>query len=60
MKLAIRIFALLVVVAGGAAATTTPKTATAMPSRLSATDSAPIPQCGPGMNCPTGPGGGPQ
>ncbi len=47
MKLAIRIFALTLVVAGAAAAATTPKSAPAIPSRQSVTDTDPVPACGP-------------
>jgi hypothetical protein len=56
MKLAIRIFALLVVVAGGAAAALTPKTAPILPSHQSATAGFPIATCGPGIpTCPQTP-----
>ena len=53
MKLAIRIFALLVVVAGGAAAAVTPKNAPLVPSHQAATAGFPIATCGPGIpTCP--------
>jgi hypothetical protein len=54
MKLAIRIFALLVVVAGGGAAAT--YSSTTLVSHQSATAAAPNPYCGPGMPyCPPPP-----
>jgi hypothetical protein len=57
MKLAVRIFALLVVVAGGAAAAVTPKNAPIVPSHQSATAGFPIATCGPGIpTCPQKPG----
>jgi hypothetical protein len=49
MKLAIRLFALLVVVAGGTAATMTPKAAPVLPSHQSTAAAFPIPGCGPGI-----------
>ncbi len=55
MKLAIRVIALFVVVAGATAAATTPKPAPAIPSRISATDTMPVPYCGPHMGCATMP-----
>jgi len=56
MKLAIRLFALLVVVAGGAATALTPKNAQLLPSHQSATAAFPIPTCGPGIpTCPQTP-----
>lgn len=56
MKLAIRLFALLVVVAGGAAAAITPKSSPIIPSHQSATAGFPIATCGPGIpTCPKEP-----
>jgi hypothetical protein len=59
MKLAIRIFALTVVVAGATAAATTPKTAPAILSHQSITDTDPIPMCGPHV-CAVQPSTNPQ
>ena len=49
MKLAIRIFALSVVVAGAAAASVSSASTKAFPTHQAATESMPIPTCGPGM-----------
>jgi hypothetical protein len=59
MKLAVRIFALSVVFTGVAAASISSSTTHVIGSRLSATASLPIPQCGPNMPlCPPASGGG--
>ncbi len=47
MKLAIRIFALSVVFAGVAAASVSSSSVRVLASHLSATDSLPVPGCGP-------------
>jgi hypothetical protein len=47
MKLAVRIFALSVVVAGAAAASVSSSTTHVIRSHQSATETLPIPQCGP-------------
>jgi len=52
MKFAIRVFSLIVVVAGVAAAATAPKAAPVVPSHQSATETMPVPYCGPHMGCP--------
>jgi hypothetical protein len=58
MKLAVRIFALSVVIAGAAAASLSSST-THVRSHQSATETLPIPACGPHVpTCPTQPGGG--
>ena len=54
MKLAVRVFALIVVVAGGAAAVSSSSPAVA--SHLSATSFMPVPACGPNVpTCPQQP-----
>jgi hypothetical protein len=59
MKLAIRIFALLIVLAGVASAALAPKSAPALASHQSATASLPAPGCGPHVpTCPTTPTSG--
>jgi flagellar basal body-associated protein FliL len=57
MKLAVRIFALSVVIAGAAAASLSSSTTHAVRSHQSATDTLPVPMCGPHIpTCPAQPG----
>ena len=49
MKLVVRIFALSVVIAGAAAASMSSSSTHATRSRLSATETLPVPTCGPRM-----------
>jgi hypothetical protein len=58
MKLAVRIFALSIVIAGAAAASLS-STTIHVRSHQSATETLPIPACGPGIpGCPASPNGG--
>jgi hypothetical protein len=52
MKTIVRIFALSVVVAGAAAASVSSSSTHAFRSHQAATESMPIPACGPGIPCP--------
>jgi hypothetical protein len=55
MKLAVRIFALSLVIAGAAAASLSSSSAHAIRSHQSATDTLPVPTCGPHMpGCSSG------
>jgi hypothetical protein len=59
MKLAVRIFALSVVIAGAAAASLSSSSTHAIRSHQSATESMPIPGCGPHLpTCPPSGGNG--
>lgn len=59
MKLAVRIFALSVVIAGAAAASLPSSSTHAIRSHQSATETLPVPLCGPHMpGCPSGGGNG--
>jgi hypothetical protein len=55
MKLAVRIFALSVVIAGAAAASLSSSATHAIANHQSATETLPMPTCGPHMpGCPSG------
>jgi hypothetical protein len=59
MKLAVRIFALSLVIAGAAAASLSSSSTHPIRSHQSATDTLPVPTCGPHMpGCPAGGGSG--
>jgi len=54
MKLAVRIFALSIVIAGAAAASVSSSSTPKIGSHQSATETLPVPTCGPHMpGCPT-------
>jgi len=54
MKLVVRIFALSVVIAGAAAASVSSSTTHVIRSHQSATETLPVPQCGPYICPPPG------
>jgi len=56
MKLTLRVFALSIVILGAVAATVSPRNHRPLPSRQSATQNFPVPQCVPGLpTCPKAP-----
>ncbi len=58
MKLAVRIFALSVVIAGAAAASVTSSNTKVVRSHQAATETLPVPACGPYVpTCPSQPSG---
>ena len=58
MKLAVRIFALCVVIAGAAAASVTSSNTKVVRSHQAATETLPVPACGPYVpTCPSQPSG---
>jgi len=59
MKLAVRIFALSVVIAGAAAASVSSSNTRMVRSHQAATETLPVPACGPYVpTCPTNPNSG--